>query len=371
MFRQARKHTVMRMTAISCVIIALALGFLAISGFGFIKLINGPTPAELFDGYDIKGQYVEIVMDWSVLDYAQVIESKNNREQVIASEYLVQLKNGNWIGVRVMKDKIALADKLTEESYAIMEGTSDEWPMGFKIRGTVIGMDHESVHYIEDELELGNTLTGRYGKGEVIHCIILADVVSADANNLISKDFSVPEIWMITSISVLGMIIAVILPIYGGMRLWKKDIIRYCSAATNPDAAYSRLQEFYDSAPNIGIIKMNRDWIMTNTGYVVRVMDIPHIVWVYPKVTKTKLYGVITTSKCSSLCFAMDNGKTIKINGPKSGIITAIKSIFENTDHVMIGYSEQIAHLYADGDYSAILAAAAEIRADSRDFSSK
>ena len=357
MFQKAKKRAVTTMTFLGLALALVGLVLLMCTDLGIVQLIQGAKPAASFEGYDISGHYVSANMDWSLGSYAEYTEVSDGNERVIARDYLVQLENGYWIAVRLKEDKLSQAEALTEETFTVMDEGTENWPEGFPIRGTVVDMEAEDIHYIRRTLGEEEVLPGCYGNGEILHRVIVDGEVG-----ITGSSSSIGSVWGLTIGCLACLAAAVLLPVLAGTKLWKKELVRYCKNSTNPESTMLRLEEFADTAPDLGLIKLNDQWILADAGVTVQVLDTPHLVWAYPQITRQKLYGLITVAKTHALCLASDNGKTVTLNGTEQQVQDTLKAVYSHTSHVMVGYGQELAAMYSQKNYEGLRAAARQIR---------
>ena len=163
-------------------------------------------------------------------------------------------------------------------------------------------------------------------------------------------------------LGVLVLALAVFLPIYGGTRLWNKDIVKYCKTTPSPDGTYAQLEAFADATPVTGLLTVGDRWILISGNTRLQVLETPHVIWAFQHVTNQKLYGLITLSKSYSLGLAMDNGKYVTIPGSKRKVEEALQALYQKTDHIMIGFDNQLSQMFQHKDYQGLRDAAKQIR---------
>ena len=357
MFQKVKKRAVTTMFFLGLLLGFVGLILLICSNLGAVQLLQGAKPAASFDGYDISGRYVYANMDWTLGGYTEYTETRDGIEKAVARDYLVQLENGYWIAVRLKADQFSQADALADETFALMDEYSENRPQGFPIRGTVVDMEAEDIHYLRRTFGEEEIVPGCYGDGEILHRVIVDGEVGITGSST-----SISSAWILTLCALACLIFAVLLPVLAGKKLWKKELVRYCRHTSSPENTMQRLKEFADTAPDLGLIKMNNQWILADAGVTISVLETPHVVWVYPQVTRQKLYGLITISKTHALCLASDNGKTVTISGSDKLVQETLKAVYEHTDHIMVGYQQELASMYCQKDYEGLREAARQIR---------
>lgn len=357
MFQKAKNRAVRNMLLISLLLVILAGIFLIVGNFGFVQFLQGPELAEEFEGYDLKGKYVQAPIDWTLGSYAQYTKTINGIEEVTAADYLVQLENSDWIAVRLGADKIDQADDLMDQCDLIMEGASEDFPLGFLVQGTVISMEEEDIHYLRSSMDGNELLPGCYGDGELLHLVLVDGEVGITGSTSPES-----EACAMGFFALIFLIIAVILPVYGGNSLWKRNLVRYCNKTSSPESTFEQLEAFADATPDTGFVKISDRWLLVSTGTMLQVLETPHVVWAYQNITSNKLYGLITVSKSYAVCLAMDNGKTVTICGNKQKAVETLKGLYEHTNHIMVGYDPQLRQMYQNRNYQGLLEAAKQIR---------
>lgn len=357
MFKKAKKRAVRNMLLVSLLLALLAGFFLMMGSLGFVQVLQGPSSAAAFDGYDLKGKYVQAPMDWTLGSFVEYTQTKDNIESITAADYLVQLENSCWIAVRLSADKIAQADDLIEQCDRIIDGSSEDWPLGFLIQGTVIPMEAEDVHYLRSDMVENELIPGCYGDGELLHLVLVDGEVGITGNSS-----PVAEACATAFLALILLIITVILPIWGGKSLWKRDLVRYCKKTASPESTFEQLEAFADATPDTGLVKIGNRWLLVSTSTMLRVLETSHVVWAYQNVTNHKLYGLITISKSHAACLATDNGKIYTIYGKKQKVEDTLKGLYKHTDHIMIGYDPLLVEMYQSREYQGLLELAKQIR---------
>ena len=362
MFKKAKNRAVRNMLLVSFLLIVFAGLFIIMGNLGFVQVLQGPAPAAEFDGYDLKGKYVQAPMDWTLGSYVEYTTEMDGIEKVNAADYLVQLENGYWIAVRVGADKLDLAEDLTEQCDVIMDGGSQDWPQGFLIQGAVVPMEEEDIHYLRNDLDGNELIPGCYGDGELLHLVIVDGEVGMTGTT-VSPSMACGTGFL----AVIFLILAVLLPVWAGKSLWKKNLISYCKNTASPDSTFEQLDAFADATPDPGLVKISDRWLLVSTGTMLQVLETPHVVWAYQNVTSQKLYGLITVGKSHAVCLALDNGKTYTISGSKQKVEDTLKGLYEHTSHIMIGYDPQLGQMYQKREYQSLLEAAQQIRHQSEE----
>ena len=164
---------------------------------------------------------------------------------------------------------------------------------------------------------------------------------------------------------VLVLIAAAFFPIYGGGKLWKRNLVAYCKKTDNPEDTIAELEAFADSTPDTGLLKISDRWLLVTGSSMLQVLDTPHVIWAYQHVITHKFYGLIPLYKSHALGLAFDNGKSVTISGPKAKVEAALDGLYRQTDHIMIGFDPQLAQMFQYKDYQGLLDAAKQIRSSS------
>ena len=260
MFKKAKSRAVRRMLLVSFLMLLLAGLCLIMGNLGFVQVLQGPAPASEFDRYDLRGKYVQAPMDWTLGSYAEYTEETNGNVKVTAADYLVQLETGDWIAVRLGPDKIAEAETLMEQCDRIMEGSEEDWPQGFLIQGAVVSMEEEDIHFLRNELGGDEEIYGCYEEGELLHLVLVDGEVG-----MVGVTCSVATACITGLLALICLILAVYMPIYGGRSLWKKHLVRYSQNSGSPESTFQQLEEFADTTPDTGLLKISDRWIMTSS----------------------------------------------------------------------------------------------------------
>ena len=163
-------------------------------------------------------------------------------------------------------------------------------------------------------------------------------------------------------LGVLVLALAVFLPIYGGTKLWNKDIVKYCKDTPSPDGTYAQIQAFADATPVSGLLTVGDRWILISGNSKLQILETPHVVWAFQHVTSHKYYGLITLAKSYALGLGLDNGKYLTIPGSKKKVEEALNALYQNTDHIMVGFDSQLSEMFQYKDFQGLRDAAKQIR---------
>ena len=360
MFQKAKRRAVRIMLLLSPLLALFALIFLMMGDLGLVQVLQGPDPATDFERYKLKGKYVETVVDWTLGSYVDCTSETDGREALIYSDYLVQLETGHWIAVRLDADRIDEAQALTEACDLVMEGLSEDWPLGFSVRGVVVPMEEDDIHFLRRELGDEEIIPGCYGEGELLHLVLVDGEVG-----ITGSSSTITEACVTGILALVFLAFAVFLPIYGGSRLWKRNLVRYCSRTASPDSTFEQLEAFADSTPDTGLLKISDRWLLVSGSIMIQVMDTPHVIWAYQSETKHKLYGLITIGKSFALCLATDDGKIATIAGSREKVDETLEGLYAKTNHIMVGFDPDLAQMFQRKDYQGILEAGRQIRSSS------
>jgi hypothetical protein len=130
----------------------------------------------------------------------------------------------------------------------------------------------------------------------------------------------------------------------------RHPIMRKLSRFGDPDVIAQQIDNEveHEQRQKIADLRITRQWLVHARAWLgaLHVTRINDLMWIYPKITRTRLYGVITTSKTYELIILDRHGENINIRARKKRIDEMMEIIYSHAPWILAGHDEKLAHLW-------------------------
>lgn len=124
--------------------------------------------------------------------------------------------------------------------------------------------------------------------------------------------------------------------------LYLKEMKRFISNSGSSESQMARLEQFYDSVPEIDGFKINDDYFMYLGKGGFKFAKSADVLWAYQHVLTTNYVAKTYTLK---ICFA--DGKVLDVPTTKKGYEPLVQSVERRLPDIVIGYSDQLKDMFS------------------------
>ena len=223
-----------------------------------------------------------------------------------------------------------------EKTQDYLNGNTSGIDGSLKIRGTIMPMKGESLQYYYEYLEY-DTLD------KATQDLFLPVYLKVDCVN----DTSMNDLYLFCAIGCVLILIAIILGVSAISGGSTKSIKQLCMRSQNPEATQARMENFYQSVPEVNGFRATEEYLMFWTGSTCQVMESPKVLWAYLQETTHKMYGIIKTGKSFGLIIRTEDGKSFTVSMKnKDVVLETLTSLNTRIAHIIIGYSDELNRMY-------------------------
>lgn len=130
----------------------------------------------------------------------------------------------------------------------------------------------------------------------------------------------------------------------------KRMVEKFIEAQPDPAAVRKALEKFYESAPSLHNVRVDKSFLMIET-LPARLMHASDVVWVYHHQTKIKYMGLIPTGSTHAILIHTAGGKQYSVSVATSGQAkNLLNFLFTNLPAAAFGYSEKLVELWNGKD---------------------
>lgn len=284
----------------------------------------------------VPGTYVEGTV-YGIYDaYAGTTEERDGVEREISCEYVIPVGEAEYMGLVVSEKDIAKCDALMQESWAYLDGTSDEINGQFKVKGTILDMDAESLQYYQEYLR-------EYADYENLTANEQAAFLPYYLKAGYIGEHTFTEMALMTGLSALvlcmGVLCLILLLTGSGQRSVKK----YC----RENNAQEKVERFYESTVPVNGMRVSRDYLMGRFISSTVFFPSEQLLWACTYVMSYKLFLVIPFGKICRVELHMKDGKCLYHDvRSESQANEVLMEIQKTLPWVMIGSSEELERMY-------------------------
>lgn len=250
-------------------------------------LILGPKDLYSLTASELEGAYVTADINTILNWYVETVESRSGqRDRTTAREYLFPTAD-SYIGLKVPAAMIQEANAVMYDTQAWLGDRTGSYVSDgshLQVTGTIHRMDKETQGYY-DEL-LGYYFSDAQRETLCYPLVLECNAVGRTPANLH---------WL----ALLGMGACLLIGLWFLIRslngAYLRPITRYVQARPDPDAALAQLDRLYEQEPAFGKkVKLDRGWLIYDSGAESFVLAVPDIAWVYASVTQHRRNGIPT-----------------------------------------------------------------------------
>lgn len=249
-------------------------------------LLAGPKDLYSLSADQLEGAYVtadiDTILDW----YAQTVESKKGSlDRTTSREYLIPTADA-YIGMELPASMLKSANAVMTDTQSWLSDRTGSYVSSgahIQVTGTIHRMDEETEGYYDK-------LLGYYFSEAQIEQLCYPLVLECNSVGRTPANLHIPAL--------LGMAACLLAGLWFLIRslngAYLRPITRYVGARPDPEAAMAQLDTLYAREPLFGKVKLDRNWLIYDSGADSFVLSTQDIAWVFASVTQHRRNGIPT-----------------------------------------------------------------------------
>lgn len=316
-------------TFATCFVIGLiaAVAFLALTKFGYFKILKGAEPLDGRALKSIEGEYVTAEIKYPLEIYEEDYSKNTKTGETRTTHYgyvVYDEDSQEFFGVIVSKSRYDEIEKVLEEFYAL-EDEDDEMTSSFTVTGTVKKMDSQSLSFYNQ------TMSYLFTDYEYASEAWYIDDETVNGDHYSS-------VYLLSILALIAVVIAIINLIFIFTGKYKSGVDKYLKK--NPQTSLNEL----DSEFSMAVQAYKKGWvgmqhIFVITGSRVEILDNKDLVWCY-YYHRSGRYSVSQLR-----CFTV-NKKMIALDMSKSDAMAMMECMESRLTHVLLGYDAEYEKMY-------------------------
>ncbi len=304
----------------------IGLVFAAITLPSILTVLGGRQDLDNVDPETIHDQ---MYVDYTVCSILGWYAHTTKGSDEVSKEYVVPVGGHFFIGLYADKKNLDKCETLQNEFEMYLDGDTDELSNTFRVTGTILKMDDESLRFYKEYVGYDNMSASEQAYFLPYYLKI---------NYYGSFDLSSLIFFFVFAVFFIALALFFLIRVLSGY--YQKSIRQYCARGESLE----RVESFYrGSTPKYGLRIGNDYLIGQDANGVTAFVPVRDLMWTYTHVLRHKLYGVITTGKSIALRFYTRDGKycshAVKNEGQAQELLQEIQRLFP---WVMTGYSNDL-----------------------------
>lgn len=334
-FKKLKQKSIQKTIPLFLLFLAIAVVVCAVGGaYNLPKMLFPKTLSELTPE-TMEGAYVKDDIYYIYSGFAYESETKNGKDLGETRVwYITDFDEEYYMSMSVGKKDIAYADALMEEYWDYLDygivPENEDW-MILPISGTITALDSElSYYYYEDVSAETQAIMLPY---------------SLDAGMLGSQTVTTATVCGVVSLVLAA--IAVYFMAKAATGGYQKDAMKELNNMGSRDIMVERLNGFYQATPAVQGVRIDKEFVLIQSGpntYLHRPQD---IAWVYQTITQHRTNG-IPSGKSYSINIMLMDGKNRTLALSKKAAEELLVYMESELPGAIVGYTDEIAAQYAN-----------------------
>lgn len=337
MYKELKMKSFKKNLPVILLLAALGIFFMAIYFDGIRVLLGGKQDLDSMTADQIEdGMYVEGTVYGIYDSYAYTEQKKNGSPAKVTSmEYVIPIGEGEYMGLFAPEKYVDGCDELMQESWDYLDGVSEEITGQFRVKGTILEMESESLEYymeyLKDYADYDNLTDA--GKAAFLPYYLKIDHIGDSATGTFIA------FMVISGILFLIVIWMIVKALTGG---YQRKLLKYCRS----NGIEEKVEQFYRNTAPVEKIRIGREFIMGMQGAATVLFRAQELIWAYMQVT-THRRNFITVGKSYNVVLRTKDGATynfaVKNEEAAQKVISEIQKVLPGT---ILGYDKDIEKTY-------------------------